>query len=258
MKPEVTITEMTRKEIADRLSKVRAVIIPVASTEQHGLHLPLQHDTAQCCFIAEEAAGRLYPKVLVAPPVSIGLSSHHLRWPMSLTLRPETFVNVIIDICTSLKHHGVERAVILNGHGGNRNPKLWGGGGPPPIELAAREARGLGLNATTLNWFDLVPPDRVTEILQGSYPGHSGETETSLALYMYPDKVRQAEMKPCEGISDDVGLATMEKGKSLFEEVVKHLVSFLQEFMEDKIDDIYYHPHGLRDGSETRSTRGKL
>jgi len=89
---------MTRKDIADRLDDVKTVIVPVASTEQHGPHLPLQHDTTQVCLIAEEAASRLYPKVLVTPPVAVGVSAHHLRWPMSLTLQPETFVNVIVDI----------------------------------------------------------------------------------------------------------------------------------------------------------------
>ncbi len=239
-KPEVLISEMTRKEIADRLNKVKAVIVPVGSTEQHGQHLPLKQDTAQVCFIAEEAASRLYPKILVTPPVAFGLSAHHLRWPLTLTLQPETFVNVIVDICRSLKHHRVERVVILNGHGGNQAAKLyhaelyvkpWNKGSP--IEEAAKKARNLGLKATALSWWDLVPPNKVAEIIEGRFPGHAGETETSLGLFMYPEKVRQDLISICEGISADVGAATVEKGKMLFEESVKYLVSFLEDFIED-------------------------
>ncbi|MDH5440967.1 MAG: creatininase family protein [Candidatus Bathyarchaeota archaeon] len=251
---KVLINEMTRKEIADRLDDVKTVIVPVASTEQHGPHLPLQHDTAQVCLIAEEAASRLYPKVLVTPPVAVGVSAHHLRWPMSLTLQPETFVSVIVDICRSLKHHGIARVLILNGHGGNRAEKLyssdlyeerWEAG--PPIEEAAKRARGLGLKATATSWWDLIPPKRAAEIIKGGSPGHAGEFETSFGLFMYPGKVKldlwRAAVKPVEGISPDTGDATMEKGKLLFEETVRNLVSFLEDFVEEKVDDVYYRPY---------------
>lgn len=245
---EVLIGNMTRKEIANQLDKVKLFIIPVGSTEQHNTHLPLQHDTAQVCFIAEEVASRLYPQVLVTPPVAIGLSEHHMKRGMTLTLQPENFVNIIVDLCNSLKYHGVERVVILNGHGGNRDAKLWGGGDISPIEVATEKARHFGLKATTLNWWDVVLPSRVTEIIEHSFPGHAGETETSLGLFMYPDKVNRVEMENCD--SPEVHAATVEKGKIIFEEVVKRLVLFMEEFIQNKIDDVYYHPYGSGRESE--------
>ena len=63
--------------------------------------------------------------------------------------------------------------------------------------------------------------------------GQAGEFETSFGLFMYPDEVRKAEMKRCEGISGDIELASAEKGRILFEEAVKYLVSYLKEFMKE-------------------------
>ncbi|MFB0503899.1 MAG: hypothetical protein ACETWE_08705, partial [Candidatus Bathyarchaeia archaeon] len=53
----------------------------------------------------------------------------------------------------------------------------------------------------------------------------------------------RAAVKPVEGISPDTGDATMEKGKLLFEEAVKNLVSLLEDLAEDKVDDVYYRPY---------------
>ena len=238
--PEVLIEDMTRKEISEMLNNVEVIIIPVGSTEQHGDHLPLKHDTAQVCFIAREAAIRLYPKILVTPPVCFGLSAHHLHWPLTITLQPETFVNFIVDICRSLQYHGIKRTLILNGHGGNKVERLfredlyvepWHKGSP--IEEAARRARRLGLKVSAVTWWDLIPEDRMAGIFNGRIPGHAGEFETSFGLFMYPEEVRKVEMKKCEGISDDIELASAEKGKILFEEAVKYLVSYLKEFMKE-------------------------
>jgi len=238
--PEVLIEEMTRKEISEVFSHVEVIIIPVGSTEQHGNHLPLKHDTAQVFFIAREAAKRLYPKILVTPPVCFGLSAHHLPWPLTITLQPETFVNLIVDICRSLKYHGIKRVLILNGHGGNKVERLfredlyvepWNKGSP--IEEAARRAGRLGLKVSAVTWWDLIPEDRLAGIFNGRIPGHAGEFETSFGLFMYPDEVRKVEMKMCEGISDGIELASVEKGKVLFEEAIKYLISYLNGFMKE-------------------------
>ncbi|HDN63089.1 MAG TPA: creatininase family protein, partial [Candidatus Bathyarchaeota archaeon] len=39
------IPEMTWEEVKEALREVEVAIVPVGSTEQHGLHLPLQSDT---------------------------------------------------------------------------------------------------------------------------------------------------------------------------------------------------------------------
>jgi creatinine amidohydrolase len=49
-----------------------------------------------------------------------GLSAHHLGFPGSLTLSPETFEAVIHETALGLIHHGIRKILIFNGHGGNR------------------------------------------------------------------------------------------------------------------------------------------
>ena len=63
-------------------------LIPIGATEQHGPHLPLMVDTGWAMAMAEAAAE--LSRVLIAPPMHIGMSYHHLAYAGSLTLRPET------------------------------------------------------------------------------------------------------------------------------------------------------------------------
>ena len=96
----------------------RTVILACASTEQHGPHLPTGTDTYLGTAVAERAA-RIAGNALVAPTLRPGLSEHHMAFPGSFTLRPETFLALLEDYCESLMRHGFERIVIFASHGGN-------------------------------------------------------------------------------------------------------------------------------------------
>ncbi|MFZ5916126.1 MAG: creatininase family protein [Chloroflexota bacterium] len=111
------LAEMGWPDVAAYLEQDDRIILPTGSTEQHGRHLPLGTDT----FIPQELACRLSEQVgvLVAPAVAYGMSLHHLGFPGSLSLRPETLARVVEDILRSLYRHGFRRVLVLNGHGGN-------------------------------------------------------------------------------------------------------------------------------------------
>lgn len=242
---KVLLQELTREEIGERLKQLKVVILPVGSMEQHGLHLPLKYDSAAAAFIAERAAETLFPKVLVAPTVSVGLSAHHMRWSGTLTLQPDTFVNAVAEICDSLGKHGMKKVVILNGHGGNRKPSLFDGEIIAPIDLVAQRARKLGVKAVAVNYWDLIPPDPMKHIMgEVTGPGHAGDFETSMALYFCPQDVRRDRIIKCDGISEDLEKATAEKGRQLIEAIVEGLTLFITEFMEGKNDCTYHYPYG--------------
>src|SRR4030067_1060016 len=47
------------------------------------------------------------------------MSSHHMGFPGTITLTPETFEAVVYETALSLIEHGFRKILIYNGHGGN-------------------------------------------------------------------------------------------------------------------------------------------
>src|SRR5215831_12727705 len=121
---KVLLWESTRKEFRELLEggSLKAVIVPTGSTEQHNEHLAMINDTASVTLVAQQAALLLYPQVMVTTPVSIGISPHWMDRKGTLTLKKETFLAVVYEICESLQVHGVKNILVLNGHGGNVAP----------------------------------------------------------------------------------------------------------------------------------------
>src|ERR1051325_9639544 len=114
---KVLLWESTRKEFREALESgaLRAMIVPTGSTEQHNEHLAMINDTASVTLVAQQAALLLYPKIMVATPVPVGISPHWMDRKGTLTLKKETFLAVVFDICESLQVHGVKKILALNG-----------------------------------------------------------------------------------------------------------------------------------------------
>jgi creatinine amidohydrolase len=119
VEPSVKLEELAWPEIAARLADGwDTVIVPTASTEQHGHHLPLNTDAVIAERVAELVAAKL-GRTLVAPVIRPGLSSHHMAFPGSLTFTPQVFHLVIEATCVSLARHGFTTFILTSGHGGN-------------------------------------------------------------------------------------------------------------------------------------------
>lgn len=75
---EVDLHKLARREFRQALEEGRfkTAVIPTGSVEQHLEHLAMEHDIASCAYIAMAVAERLYPNVIVAPPMSVGISEH--------------------------------------------------------------------------------------------------------------------------------------------------------------------------------------
>ncbi len=158
-------------------------ILPIGSTEQHGLHLPLGTDTLVAIKLAQaaaEAAG-----VLVAPPLWFGWSPHHLVLPGTITVRPEILIEVLYDLVHSLSQHGFRKFIAINGH---RIVNIaW-------MQLAAERAqRQLGVKVVI---FDPAYMSKaIVGELQFGPVGHSEEIETSHMMHMAPELVRLERAK---------------------------------------------------------------
>ena len=118
---KVWLSDLTHEEVAARLERPHVAILPTAATEQHGPHLPLDVDTRLTGSICEGAAQAVAGEigVVIAPTLLFGISEHHMRFPGTLSLSPETFIAAAFELGTSLIRHGFDRLVLVNGHGGN-------------------------------------------------------------------------------------------------------------------------------------------
>ncbi|WP_137702146.1 creatininase family protein [Marimonas lutisalis] len=118
---EVAWDRMKAQELRALAEKNAVVIIPVASIEQHGPHLPVMVDTRLGQEIAHRAArkaGDARP-VVVTPVMWAGLSEHHMPFGGTLTLSHETFRMVLRDLVLAITRHGFRDILISNSHGGN-------------------------------------------------------------------------------------------------------------------------------------------
>ena len=121
-KTEIHFWKLTWQEIAKLDRDQTLIILPTGAIEQHGPQLPIDTDIYNATAISEAVAEKFVTakqRVLVAPPIPWGTSPHHLGFPGTLSLRPETFSSIIFDVISSLLPHGFYRFLLLNGHGGN-------------------------------------------------------------------------------------------------------------------------------------------
>jgi len=184
---KIKLEEMSWVEVKNSLDNgFDTVIIPICSIEQHGPHLPLGTDT----FIGEVLAVKIAEKLgktLVAPAVTPGCSQHHMGFPGTLTLKPETLMRIIRDICTCLVKHGFKRIILLPTHGGNF----------APIKTLIMELAMEFKDVIIISPLELEEFINITNNLMAEYGAsfkeagsHAGATETSMMLAIRNELVR--------------------------------------------------------------------
>ena len=239
---KVLLYESTRKEFREALEggALKVVIVPTGSTEQHNEHLAMINDTASVTLVAQKAALMLYPNVMVATPVSVGISPHWMDRKGTLTLKKETFLAVVFDICESLQTHGVKNILVLNGHGGNVIPLR---------ESVPGFAKKLGIRIETNSYWDAYTPEIVRKHMEsGKAPGHAAEFETSFAMAAFPERIHwegvdYAKIKPHLQIKDpksavqeeefakEAKLATTAKEEAMIDIAVKWTAGRLRQML---------------------------
>ena len=186
------LEELSWPEIRDALAAgYRRVLIPVASIEQHGYHLPENTDT----ILGEAAAVLTAQKLghtLVAPAVRPGISPHHMAMPGTLTLRPETFRMLLEDYVNCYLQHGFESIVFLCSHGGNVRPCQEVAAA---IGAAHPEAEILAV-ADVPTQEELRALETERGLAEGVNGGHADERETSEMLSIVPELVHMDRARP--------------------------------------------------------------
>ena len=93
--------------------------IAVGSVEQHGPHLPIAFDSIAALALVRATAARIQEPVVVPPLFMAGLSDHHLAFPGTISLLPETFGGVLTAYVEGLERLEIARIAIVSAHGGN-------------------------------------------------------------------------------------------------------------------------------------------
>lgn len=154
-------------------------ILPVASIEQHGPHLPVAVDTAINKGVVERTLQVIAADlpVLVLPTQAVALSVEHLRYPGTLTTSAETLLALVCDIGASVARAGVKRLVFVNSHGGNVSV----------LDIAARRLRiEHGIFAVNAMWARMGKPDALRDPVESRFGIHAGRDETSVMLALAP------------------------------------------------------------------------
>ena len=110
---------MTWPEVKAAAARPCVAIVPIATLEDHGLHLPIDTDLLLCASVCELAAARAPDRIVLVPPINHGYTPHHMDFPGAITIGAHTLIDYGLDVCKSLAHHGFERILIVNGHGSN-------------------------------------------------------------------------------------------------------------------------------------------
>lgn len=246
--PEVFWNRMTAEALNAKAAEQALVMLPVASTEQHGPHLATGVDTFLCTEVCRRTALLIaqHKPVVVAPTVWMGLAEHHVKLGGTFTLSLKTWHAILHDLCTAVGRAGFQKIVIVNGHGGNAAALT---------ALTTDLTRDLGLAIATTGYSTLATRSgAIGEILDDQERLlHAGEAETSMMMAAHPDLVAGDRLQDAvgpnramtdllnppiahwrsfaslthSGVMGDARRSTAEKGERLFTAISESLAEAL-------------------------------
>jgi creatinine amidohydrolase len=241
------------KTIKDQ--KIDLAILPWGATEAHNYHLPFSTDNILVEKIAIESAQLAWnkgAKVVVLPTIPFGVNTGQLDIRLSINMNPSTQFAILNDVTDVLNRQGIDKFLILNGHGGNDFRQII-------RELGLRYPK---VFICTCNWYKSFDN---SEFFENS-GGHADEMETSVMQYIAPEltlplneagrgdskKFRLkafnegwawAERKWTQ-VTSDTGIgnpekATVEKGEKCFKLVVETIGNMMFELSEADTKNMY-------------------
>jgi creatinine amidohydrolase len=248
-----SLERLSWSEIKD--SNYNLAVLPWGATEAHNYHLPYGTDNYETLQIGRASVGKANESgadAILLPLVPYGVNTGQQDIPFTINLNPGTQQRILADILQSLENSGVEKLLILNGHGGNDFKQMLREEGQyfPEMILAS------------CNWFQALDKKKYFEH-EGD---HADEMETSLMLYLQADLVKPLEtagkekartfsvqalneswawserkwirVTPHTGIGNPEK-ASSDKGKIYFEALVTKISAFIQELSRIPKEDFY-------------------
>lgn len=223
-------------------------ILPWGATEPHNTHLPYVTDCYLSYKIAVDSAEIALDKHgvrgVVLPPIPFGSQNPgQTELPFCIHSSYDTQRSILTDVVESLLRSGIDKLLIISGHGGNsyknmiRDMNLT----HPDMLVACTE------------WFKVMPQSEFFELPDD----HAGEMETSVMMHYYPELVdleiaedgrsnsfnidafnegivwvprHWQKIAPTTGVGDP-RRATAEKGKKFAAAIVDKLADFYHDLV---------------------------
>ncbi len=245
-RPSVNIEDLTWLEAEKTLKTYEVVLIALgARTKEHGPHLLLKNDFLMAEYLKDRVIDEV--PVAVLPTLQYGYYPAFLEYPGSVSLKAETFKNVVYDICMSMNGYGIRKFYILN----------TGVSTLRPLQSATEELRKKGV---VLRYLNILEADKKipSGYLKQEGGTHADEGETSMMLYISPESVdmgkavKDYDARPNRrgltrdpegsghysptGIWGDPTLATRDKGEIIVEITVKEIIKEIQDLIDLKIE----------------------
>ncbi len=249
--------EMTWPEIEKRLKKVDIALLPVGSIEQHGPHLTVDIDAFDAEYLARRVAEACsVPKPFVLPAIPYGVSYQHREFKGTISIGNSTLGQLVYDIGMSVADNGIRKLVIINGHGDNA----------PTLAYAAQMINRDSHIFVCVDTGETSDVD-IDAIASTADDVHAGEIETSTSLAVRPHLVQQDKAKSHvpefssrylnfssqrglpwyaytkrisdSGVMGDPTKATAEKGARMWEIMIAHLVTLVEDLKGLTLDEIF-------------------
>ncbi|MBP1766167.1 MAG: Creatinine amidohydrolase [Candidatus Aminicenantes bacterium] len=238
----VELENLTWVEAEKILPKYDVVLVALgARAKEHGPHLPLNTDY----IMAEYLKGRVAKEVPVAvlPTIQYGFYPSFLEYPGSVSIQAQTFKETVKGICLSMSGYGLRKFYVLN----------TGISTLGPLEDAAAELKQR--SGIILHYLNLLEVDKTFPggLLKQDGGSHADEAETSMMLYIAPEKVdmskavKDYDARPGRkgltrnpegaatyspsGIWGDPTLATRQKGEIIVEATVRAIVNQIRDLI---------------------------
>lgn len=232
------LADLTWVEAEQRLTPDAVIVIPLgAEAKEHGPHLRLDNDAQLAAYFRGRVLAEA--EVIVAPTVNYHFYPAFVEYPGSTHLRFETARDLVVDVVRSLAAFGPRKFYVLNTGVSTARPLA--------AAKAVLEAEGIDFAFSDVGVVGASAEKSVRQQARGT---HADEIETSMMLYIRPDRVdmgkavkddnegasgpltrrkdNAAGTYSASGVWGDATLATREKGRVVVEAVVADILAELE------------------------------
>ena len=172
------LSRLTWQEVAAHLERDSRLIFPIGALEQHGPHLPLGTNTLISESLAIDLSRDL--RILRAPTLQYGVGFPGQRgYAGSANLRRKTLHRAVNELLGAWEDHGVMESIVITAHRYEMHLDAL-------LMALTSRATTTVISLSSIETGDLLsgPPELET----------GGELETSLLLFLEPDRVRHSKI----------------------------------------------------------------